>query len=332
MPLLAFCVAPAKCGAFVLRALQFDRYGGPDVLHVAERKIPEIRATDVLIEVHAATVGWGDCKLRAGSLQNFYRVELPKVPGRYGSGKIAAIGSAVKTVARGDQVVFAPLHTESGSAAEFVCLAADKTAPKPPNYDHVQTASIIQGAVSAYACLVETGELSAGQSILIHGGAGSIGSACIELATHLGAHVTATCREVDRDFVLSLGARTVVAFDRQQFSELVRDQDIVVDLVGGEVHTLSRKSLRNGGRLVYLNANPIDQPEQPGGIQDDIQVLNAAVRNDGTTLDAVCRLAESGVFCPKIGSVLALEDGATAHRLLEAGAVKRGRIVLKVKP
>jgi NADPH:quinone reductase-like Zn-dependent oxidoreductase len=306
--------------------LQFDLYGRPDVLHIAEQVIPRVSATDVLVRVHAATVGWGDCKLRAGLLRDFYRIDLPKAPGRYGSGIVAAVGSDVTNVRVGDSVVVAPLHTDNGSAAEYVRVASDKIAAKPGNLDHIQAASMIQGAVSAYACLVETAQVSAGQNVLIHGAAGSIGSACVELARHLGASVTVTCREVDRDYVHSLGAQRVVAFDREQFVKLVSDQDTVIDLVGGDVHIQSHEVLRKGGRLVYLNASQTADVQSSDGIRS----LNAVVSNRGTLLEAVCRLAERGVFRPKVGKVLALEEGATAHRLLEQGAVKRGRIVLKV--
>src|SRR5262249_47248526 len=156
----------------------FDSFGGPDVLCVVERALPDVGAGDVLVRVYAATVGWGDCKLRAGSLQRFFRIDLPKIPGRYGSGIVVQVGAHVRNVQAGDAVVIAPLHSDSGSAAEYVRVPYDKVAAKPESLDHVQTASMIQGAVSAYACLVQTAQVSSGQSVLVHGAAGSIGSAC----------------------------------------------------------------------------------------------------------------------------------------------------------
>jgi len=309
-----------------LKVLQYDRYGSPDVLHIAERTIPEIGASDLLVRVHAATVGWGDCKLRAGSLRESMRVDLPKVPGRYGSGTVVEVGSKVRDVRIGDGVVIAPLHSEGGSAAEYVRVACDKVAAKPRNLDHVQTASMIQGAVSAYACLIETGRVSAGEQVLVHGAAGSVGAACVELARHLQAFVTATCREADRDYVHAIGAQRIVAFDRELFAEVVSNQDVVVDLVGGDVHRESYQVTRPGGRLVYLIAAPVADTPPPHAIQR----LNVVVGNSAVLLDAVCRLAERGIFRPKVGKVLPLEEGAMAHRLLETGAVKRGRIVLKI--
>lgn len=315
-----------------MKVLQYAAYGGPQVLHIAERPRPEPGAAEVLVRVHAATVGVGDCKTRAGLLQDHFQVAFPKIPGRYGSGTIAALGAgAVEGKTRchqvGDAVVFATLHTDSGSAAEYVCVAADRIALKPPNLGHVETAAMIQGAVAAYSCIVETGRVAQNDKVLIHGAAGSVGSACVELAGHLNSSITATCREIDCDYVCALGAEHVIAFDRTDFAEIVRDQDVVIDLLGGDVHRRSYRALRRGGRLVYLNAAAIEKRGTPSGVR----VLNAVVGNRGSLLGAVCQLAAQGVFAPRLGKILPLEDGAEAHGLIESGSIKRGRIVLRLE-
>ena len=311
-----------------MKVLQFATYGGPQVLHVAERPRPEPGPTDVPVRVHAATVGAGDCKTRAGLLKDHFQVTFPKIPERYGSGTITALGT--EDMARrhqiGDAVVFATLHTDSGSAAEYVCVAAGKIALKPANLGHVETAAVIQGGVAAYSCIVEAGHCARNEKILIHGAAGSVGSACVELARHLHLRITATCRAIDSDHVRSLGADHVIAFDRTDFSESVRDQDVVIDLLGGDVHRRSYQALRRGGRLIYLNAAPIENRGSLFGVH----VRNAVVGNGGPLLGAVCRFAEQGVFAPRVGKVLPLEDGAEAHGMIESGAIKRGRIVLQL--
>jgi NADPH:quinone reductase-like Zn-dependent oxidoreductase len=309
-----------------MKALIYDTFGGPEVLHVAERPIPEPGSDDLVVRVQAATVGIGDCKARAGLLQNFYVLTLPKSPGRYGVGEVARIGAAVDRIKVGDNVVFATLHTESGSAAEYVRVAAEKTALAPRTLGAVETASLIRGATCAYVCLMEAGAVAKGEKVLIHGAAGSVGSACVELASHCGAVVTVTCRAHDEDYVRVLGANHVIAFDHEDFAATVRDQDLVVDLLGGEVHDRSYAVLRRGGRLVYLNAEPF----RNRGVEHGVAVVNAVIDNRGTVLDAVCRLAEQDVFAPKVGKVLSLTDGAEAHRLVEQGLVRRGRVVLKV--
>jgi NADPH:quinone reductase-like Zn-dependent oxidoreductase len=310
-----------------MKVLQFSTYGGPEVLHVAEQSMPEPGPTDVLVRVHATPVGAGDCKTRAGLLKDHFQLTFPKIPGRYGSGTIAALGAdAAHHHQVGDAVVFATLHTDSGSAAEHVCVAAGKIALKPANLSHVETAAMIQGGVSAYSCMVEAGHCARGEKILIHGAAGSVGGACVELAHHLHLRITATCRAIDCDHVRSLGADHVIAFDQTDFSESVREQDVVIDLIGGDVHRRSYQTLRRDGRLIYLNAAPIENRGSLFGVH----VRNAMVGNGAPLLDAVCRLAEQQVFAPRVAKILPLENGAMAHNLIESGAIKRGRIVLRI--
>jgi len=311
-----------------VKVLQFAAYGGPEVLHIAERPRPAPRPADVLVRVHAATVAAGDCKTRAGLLQNHFQIGFPKIPGRYGSGTIVALGAedAAHRHRIGDDVVFATLHTDSGSAAEYVCVGGDKIALKPAHLSHVETAAIMQGAVAALCCIVEAAQVARNENILIHGAAGSVGTACVELARHLRLRITATCRAIDREYVRSLGADHVIAFDQDDFSETVRDQDVVVDLIGGDVHRRPYEAIKRGGRLIYLNAAPIENRGSLFGVH----VRNAMVGNGGPLLDAVCRLAEQGVFAARVGAILPLEDGAKAHSLIESGAIKGGRIVLQL--
>jgi NADPH:quinone reductase-like Zn-dependent oxidoreductase len=197
---------------------------------------------------------------------------------------------------------------------------------KPRNLSFLDTASFIQGGTCAYICLVEAGGVTAGSKVLVHGATGSVGSACVELARHRGAVISATCREADRDYVAALGADRIVAFDREDFAADIREQDIVIDIIGGEVHRRSYRVLKRGGRLVYLHADPIVDE----GAEHGVIVVNAVIDNRASVLDAVCRLAEQGVLTPKLGKVLPLAEGAQAHCLAETHAIKRGRVVLEI--
>src|SRR5262245_17104243 len=124
-----------------MRALLYETFGEPEVLHTAECPMPEMGPLDVTVRVRAATVGVGDCKARAGLLRPFLELKLPKIPGRYGVGAIAAVGPAVERVRVGDAVVFATLHGEGGSSAEYVRVPAESTAAAPPTLSDVETAS-----------------------------------------------------------------------------------------------------------------------------------------------------------------------------------------------
>jgi len=307
-----------------MRVVAFERHGGPDVLTVQERPQPEPGPGEVLIAVRAVVVGPGDCKLRAGMLRRHFEVPLPKIPGRYGAGTIAAVGPGGDPARIGQSVVFSTLHTESGACAEFVVRAQEKAVPAPAGMSAAETAAMIQGGVCAYTGLLEVGSVRRGARILVHGGAGAVGSAAVRLGSHLGTEVTATCRVDDREFVQALGARRVVAYDREDFASVVSDQDLVFDTLGGDTHRRSYPVLKRGGTLVYLNADPIEDR----GAEFGVRVLNARIDDRPEILSAVCRLAAAGVFVGEVGRALPLEAAAEAHRLVESGQIRRRRVVL----
>jgi NADPH:quinone reductase-like Zn-dependent oxidoreductase len=306
-----------------MKALLYEAYGGPDVLRVAEVPDPSPGPGEVLIRVRAASVGPGDCKLRAGMLQAHFSISFPKIPGRYGAGEVAALGADVDDIRIGERVVFSAAHEENGSCAEMIVRPRGKIAPAPVNVTWSEAAAVIHEGVCAVSALA-TGSVGAGTRVLVHGAAGAVGGACVRLARHLGAVVTATCREGDRDCVHALGAHFVIAFDREDFSRTVADQDVVIDTQGGEVHERSYRVLKHGGRLVYLSAAPIEDR----GAEHGVIVMNAIIEDSHAALSRVCRLVETCVLKPRVAEALPLADGALAHRLVENGAVKRGRMVL----
>jgi NADPH:quinone reductase-like Zn-dependent oxidoreductase len=306
-----------------MRALLYASYGGPDVLRVAEVEDPSPGPGEVLIRVRAASVGPGDCKLRAGLLQPHFSISFPKVPGRYGAGEVVALGPDVDDIRIGDRVVFSAAHDEKGSCAEMIVRPREKTAPAPVNVTCSEAAAVIHEGVCAVSAL-GSANVGAGTRLLVHGAAGAVGGACVQLARHLGAVVTATCRECDRDYVHELGAHFVIPFDRKDFSRTVADQDVVIDTQGGEVHERSYRVLKCGGRLVYLNAAPIEDRVATHGVI----VQNVHIEDGHASLDRVSRLVETGVLKPRVAIALPLAEGALAQRLVENSAVKRGRLIL----
>jgi NADPH:quinone reductase-like Zn-dependent oxidoreductase len=306
-----------------MKALLYDAHGGPEVLRIAELKDPSPGPGEMLIRVRAASVGPGDCKLRAGLLEQHFSVSFPKIPGRYGAGQVAALGGDVHDMYIGARVVFATAHGENGSCAEQIVRPRGKVALAPANATFAQAAAAIHEGVCALSGLA-AGNVASGTRVLVHGAAGAVGGACVQLARHLGAVVTATCREHDRDYVYELGSQFVVAFDREDFSHAVVDQDVVIDTQGGDVHERSHRVLKHGGRLIYFNATPIEQH----GAEHGVAVQNVRVDDSHAALDRVCRLVEAGVLKPRVAMELPLAEGALAHHLLEDGAVKRGRMIL----
>jgi NADPH:quinone reductase-like Zn-dependent oxidoreductase len=308
-----------------MKALLYDAYGGPEVLMLREVENPRPGCGEVLIRVRAASVGPGDCKLRAGLLRRHFAIGFPKIPGRYGAGEVVDIGAGVDHARIGDRVVFAAPHSENGSCAEQIVRRPEKIALAPANGSYTEAAAVIHEGVCALGALA-SGNIGSGTRVLVHGAAGAVGGACVQLARHLGAMVTATCRDSDRDFVRELGAHRVTAFDCEDFSHAVADQDVVVDTQGGEVHARSYRVLRPGGTLVCFNAAPIEDRSTEHGVIEK----NALVDDSHAALDRVCRLVEAGVLRPRVAKTLPLAEGVQGHRLVESGAVKRGRMILTI--
>jgi NADPH:quinone reductase-like Zn-dependent oxidoreductase len=306
-----------------MKALLYEAFGGPEVLALREVIDPSPGPGEVLIRVRAASVGPGDCKLRAGLLQAHFSVSFPKIPGRYGAGAVVALGAGVDDIPIGERVVFAAAHDENGSCAEQIVRPCGKIAPAPANVTWSEAAAVIHEGVCAVSALASA-NIDSGTRVLVHGAAGAVGGACVQLARHLGAVVTATCRERDRDYVHALGAHFVIPFDREDFSRAVTDQDVVIDTQGGEVHERSYRVLKHGGRLVYVNAAPIEDR----GAEHGVIVQNAKIEHGQASLDRVCRLVETGVLKPRVAIALPLAEGALAQRLVENGAVKCGRLIL----
>lgn len=315
-------------GIIFLRAIEFKRFGGPEELALVELPDPAPDFGEMLVEVRAASVIPGDWKLRRGLLADIFPVRPPKVPGRDGAGIVRAVGAGVDDFAPGDRVCFTCEHVEQGSYAELCVRPAGAVVKLPDELGFAEGAALMHAGVCAYIAVVETARLQSGESILIHGAGGAIGGMAVQIARHLGAHVTATASARNREHVLGLGAERSIAYDQEDFSRVVRDQDIVLDLVGGTMHDRSFAVLRPGGRLVWLIAEPFGPP--PEGF--DGQVLQAEIHDRRPVLKAVVGLAAEGAIRPLVSRTMPLDRAAEAHDILETGRNSRGRIILEPRP
>ena len=160
----------------------------------------------------------------------------------------------------------------------------------------------------------------------MHGGSGAIGGIAIQLARHRGATVAATCAAANVDYVRSLGADPVVAYDREDFDQVLEGYDVVLDPIGGEVHRRSYDVLKPGGILVYLIAAPIEDRSAQYGVT----TVRALIEDNRQVLEAVVRLAAEGAVKPQVCRILPLSEAAEAQRMLEAREHSRGRVILQV--
>ena len=309
-----------------MKAIQYSRYGAPDVLELVTLDDPIAGPNEVRVRLKAAGVSPIDAKLRSGALQAHFSLTFPKIPGRDGVGVIDQIGEGVMGLSLGDEVCVAADPTRSGTYAEAMVCASSRVVKKPPNLSTSQAAALLQPGVSAWISMCRTATLSDGMSVLIHGGAGAVGGQMIQLARHLRLDVATTCRAGNIDYVLGLGAHRAVAYDRDDFSVL-RDFDAVFDLIGGETHARSYQVLKAGGQLVYLTAMPFENQAEKYGVT----VSRAMISDAPEALHAVAQLGTEGVLIPGVMATLPLAAAADAHRQFEAGQITRGRIVLNME-
>ncbi len=309
-----------------MKAVLIRGFGGPEVLEYAEAPEPMPGPNDVVIEVHAASVNPVDCKMRAGQVRQYGDFALPRILGRDFSGTIAAVGAGVSDLRPGDAVFGVADRLRDGTHAESHIVDAGLVAKKPRTLSHISAAALGVAAASALAALETTAPVEAGARVLVHAGAGGVGHYAIQFARRKGAHVIATARAENHEFVKSLGAQEAIDYTAVDFTSAANDCDVVLDTLGGEVHARSMARLKAGGTLVYLNAAPLPA----GAGRSDIRVVNAPVKAGRAAMERIGQLAADGVLKPHVSATFPLERAAEAYAMIQTGRT-RGKIVLTVR-
>ena len=307
-----------------MKAAFLRRFGPPEVLEYGELPDPAPGAGEVLIDIHAASVNAADWKMRSG--QYSAKIAFPHVPGRDFSGVVAALAKDARDFKVGDAVFGVCEVPREGAYAEKIAIRQAIVARKPDALTHVQCAAIGLAGLTALVSLEDTLELRAGETILIHGGAGGVAGFAIALAKHLGARVITTASAANHDYVRSLGADQVVDYRTQDFTRLVSNCDAVFDTVGGEVTLRSFGVLRSGGRLATIAAGG-SAPPSP---RLDVASLRPSVGRDRPHLERVAELVTRRIVPLPAIVEYPLSDAAGAHRVSEARHL-RGKLVLKVR-
>jgi NADPH:quinone reductase-like Zn-dependent oxidoreductase len=305
-----------------MRAVRFHEYGPASGLTVESVDRPEPGDGEVLVRVRAAGVNPIDWKIRAGYLQEFMPLDLPSTPGIDLAGTVESAGADVHDLAAGDAV----FGRGSGTYAEFALAASGSLAVKPPRISVEEAATLGVGGVTAWSGLFDTARLDAGQRLLVHGGAGGVGSLVVQLGHWKGAHVIATASDANAGYVRALGADEVLDYRATRFEDVVGDLDVVFDTVGGDVTERSWAVLRPDGILVIIAGMPEPEKAAERGVRTaGVQ----AAEPISPILDELARLAESGDLRPQVGQLFSLSEAAAAHAASETGH-GRGRIVLQV--
>ncbi|GAA1806988.1 NADP-dependent oxidoreductase [Agromyces neolithicus] len=316
-----------------MRALVIDRTGDAGELHLAE--VPAARRVidEVLVRVVAAGVNPIDVKTRAGRGVSA-ELRFPAVLGFDFAGVIEATSHGAHPLQPGDHVYgMARVPRGGGSYAELVAATSLSVAPKPTSLDFVQAAAVPLAALTAWGAVVDTARVHDGQRMLVHAGAGGVGHFAVQFAAYFGATVTTTGSPRNAEFLRELGAHRVIDYTSERFDEVVGDQDVVIDLIGNvqdDTGTRSLDVLRPGGLIV--NIPTASWPTMAADAEArGIRATGYSVVPDARTLAVISRLIDDGAVRVHVDRELPLEQGAEAHRLLEAGHV-RGKVVLRVAP
>ena len=300
-----------------MQSVCFHEYGGLDVLVLEQAPRPQPQADQVLMIILAAGVNPVDGSIRAGFLKEFMPLPMPWIPGLEGAGIVEAVGENVTAFQPGQSV----FGFVTGGYAEYAVAAASEVQPKPAHLTFEQAASVPLGALTAWQA-IEAANVQPGQRVLVHGAAGGVGLYAVQFARLKGAHVIGTTSARNAEFVRSLGAESVIDYNAVRFETAVRDLDVVVDTVGGEILERSWQILRPDGVLVTIAARLSPEAGQAHGVR--------ALSSGRASLDKlrqISALLETKQITAVVGATFPLAEARQAHELSQTRH-GRGRIVL----
>jgi len=324
----------------LMKAAVYERYGAPEVVEVRDVPMPQPKANEVLIEIHASTVSSGDWRARSlempkgfGALGRLvFGIRKPRQPilGTEFSGRIAAIGANVTRFKVGDEV-FGFTSAEMGNHAEYRCMAeAGVMAIKPANLSHEEAAALSFGGLNILGFL-RRADLKAGERIAINGASGAIGVAAIQLAKHFGAHVTAVSSGANLELLRSLGADEVVDYTTRDFTSNGAHYDVILDAAGTAPFARVKSALTPRGRFIPVLGSISDLLRAPGvNATSQRRIVSGLVRSTAKDLQFLSELAASGAYRAVIDRRYDLAQIVEAHRYVDTGR-KRGSVVVRVR-
>jgi NADPH:quinone reductase-like Zn-dependent oxidoreductase len=308
-----------------MMAWRVHEFGPPKVMRFERVPRPKPGPGEILVKVEGAGVGPWDGWIRAG--KSALPQPLPLILGSDLSGKIVAAGPGVSELHVGEQVYGVTNSQFIGAYAEYALASAAMISRKPTSLTYTEAASVPVISVTAWQALFDQAQLKAGQTVVIHGAAGNVGSYAVQLARRAGVQTIATAATDDIPLVRDLGANTVIDYRTQRFEEEVRDADAVIDLVGGETQSRSFQVLRRGGKLISAVSVPDQHLAENHGVEAAFFLVNVTSQN----LADIAGLVDGGKLRTRVGAVLPLSEAREAHFMLERVRPQpKGKIVLAV--
>ena len=306
-----------------MKAVRIHRFGAPNAIVIEDVPNPVPNEGEVVVKVEAAGVGPWDALIRRG--KSALPQTLPLTLGSDFSGVIDSVGPGVERFQVGDEVFGVTAEDFTGACAEYARAKSSMIAPKPRTLNYGHAASVPVVSVTALQMVFDFARLSAGQSVLIHGGAGNVGAYVVQFAKQAGAMVITTAAAGDASYIRSLGGLGVIDYRASRFEEQVKDVDAVIDTVGHEILERSFNVVKRGGVIISSSAVPSQEKAQQHGVR----ALFFLVQVTADRLQKIAELIDAGRLKTEVGEVLWLDEARRAHEMLEGAPHRRGKIILK---
>jgi NADPH:quinone reductase-like Zn-dependent oxidoreductase len=318
-------VSPAQSAKSTMKAIVVHEYGGPEVLKYESTPRPEPKENQILVRVIAAGVNPVDGACRSEKYAKFFGITLPFIPGYDVAGVVEKTGAKITKFKAGDPVYGYLDLKDGGGYAEYAVATEVEAAPKPKAISFTEAAGVPVVALTAWQALIDKAKLSAGQTVLIHGGSGGVGSFAIQIAKARGAKVIATASTRNQDLLKQLGADVAVDYTKQKFEDVAKDVDVVLDSVGKDTLARSYGVIKKGGFIVTLVAR-IDQAELD---KHGIRGVSLGVEPTSNELAEIGKLIDEKKIRVIVSQTFPLSEAAKAQEQVATGHT-RGKIVLKV--
>ncbi|MFD9288553.1 NADP-dependent oxidoreductase [Streptomyces sp. NPDC060030] len=331
-----------------MKAFTVEKYGDRAGMRAAEVPDPQVGADDVLVKIHAAGVNPLDLRIRNGDFRTLMPYRLPLVLGNDLAGEVLRVGTSVTRFAVGDEVYARPGKDRIGTFAELIAVHQDDLAPKPAALTMTEAASLPLVALTAWQALVERARVRPGQRVLIHAGAGGLGSIAVQLAKALGAHVATTASTGNVDLVKELGADVAVDHRTQDFTDLLDGYDVVLDSLGGDNLARSLRVLKPGGQVISVAGPPDPAFASEIGANPLLRLAMTALsfrtrrsakrrgvtysflfmKASGAQLRELTALIDAGKIRPVVDRVFPFDETLHAMEYVEKGRAKAGKVVV----
>ena len=308
-----------------MKAVRIHRFGAPEVIVIEDVPKPVPNDGEVVVKVEAVGVGPWDALIRRGN--SALPQTLPLTLGSDFSGVIDSVGAGVERFQVGDEVFGVTNECFTGACAEYARAKPNMIARKPRTLNYSHAASVPVVSVTAWQMVFEFAQLSAEQSVLIHGGAGNVGGYAVQFAKQAGAMVIATAAAGDVSYIRSLGGLGVIDYRASRFEETVKEVDAVIDTVGGEILERSYDVVKRGGVIVSSSAAPSQEKAQQHGLRAAFFLVQVTAER----LQKIAELIDAGRLKTEVGEVLWLDEARQAHEMLEGAPPRRGKIILKTQ-